>query len=47
MDRAEAEAVVDDRLAFLVGVGDDVSGVEQAHLFQAADRSLAPVRRPF
>src|SRR6266849_294367 len=43
MDRAEAQAVADDRLARLLGVGDDVRRVEEPQLAQPADSAAIPV----
>src|SRR3954451_7327234 len=44
MDRAQAEAVADLRLASLLDVTDDVRRVEQAELAQPADRATLAVR---
>src|SRR5205823_7545214 len=43
VDRAEAEAIADRRLAAL-DVAQDVRGVEEAELLQPADRALTAVR---
>lgn len=45
VEGAEAEPVDHHRRAGLVPVGDDVRGVEQAELLEAADRALVGVRR--
>ncbi len=44
MDRTEAQAVVDRRLATVVSVTDDVRGIEEPDLLEPADRTLVPSR---
>lgn len=44
VDRAEGEAVADDRLARLLGVGDDVRRIEEPNLPEPADRAAVSVR---
>lgn len=43
VDRAEAQTVADQRLALLVGVGDDVRRVEQPDLLERADGAAVAV----
>jgi len=45
VDRAEAEPVADNRLAGLLGVGDDVRSIEQPNFAEPADRATIAVGR--